>query len=72
MTPYDSIFENDYYAKGLAVAESRILTDTIYARFRDEEFEWPSGQIFSLVSYDYPFPTIPIKKLRALKRRQEN
>ena len=69
---YDSIFEDDYYAHGLAVAESRILTDTIYARFRDEEFEWPAMEIHNLISYELPFPSVPVKKLRALKRKESH
>lgn len=69
---FESIFESDYYAHGLAVAENRILTDTIYARFRDEEFEWPSTYIHGLVSYELPFPCIPVRKLRALKKKESH
>ena len=68
-TEFNSIFEADYYSRGLAVAESRILTDTIYARFRNEEFEGPSREIHFLISYELPFPSVPVKKLRDLKSK---
>mgnify|MGYP001571222195 CR=1 FL=1 len=68
---YDSVFEDDYYAKGLAVAEARILTDTKYARFRDEEFEWPSPAIYNLVSYELPFPKHSSEATSSLEEKRK-
>jgi len=65
----------DCYEKGLAVGESRILTDTIFFRFKDETFEFPSGQVLNLIlnwgqAKEYreiPFPVAKVSALRKMK-----
>ena len=67
------VMETDYYARGLAVCETHILTDTIYFRFRQEEYELPSRQSWGLVKRDQSrFNSAPIKKVRALAKKLRN
>ena len=62
-------FERDFYAHGLAVCESRILTDTIFFRFRQETFEFPSEKAHSLVDWDSrDYPSCRVSRLRKLKK----
>ena len=71
MSPYESIFEEDYFANGLAVCEAHILTDTYYCRFRDEQYEFPTVVMRGVVKYDPSrFNTAPVEKLRALKEEE--
>ena len=70
--------ERDYFAKGFAACESRILTDTIYCRYRDEHFEFPSSKVFNLIEQNeagvwlYPgsFAAIKVKSLRKIADRK--
>ena len=66
-SPYESVFESDYFARGLAVGESRVLTDTIYFRFRDEQFEHPAERIYAQCRFMHGFYTMEVEKLRALQ-----
>ena len=72
-----------YYARGYAVGESRILSDTIFFRFRKEIFEFNNIDCCHLVlNYgpaheDDPWldlgrsiPIADVKQLRKLKRKK--
>ena len=61
--------EKDFFSKGKAVCEPRILTDTIFCRFREETFEFSSNEIvghFSSVGQH----GLPVRKLRMLVDRR--
>lgn len=70
---YADVFERDYFSKGLAVCEPHILTDTIFFRFRDEEFEFPANDVWQLVKHDRSsFDSAEVEKLREYKRKKGN
>ena len=61
------------YKKGLAVGESRILTDTVFFRFKEETFEFPSNEVVSLVLNWGTYPQhneipLPVAKVSALRK----
>lgn len=67
---YADLFERDYFSKGLAVCESHILTDTIFCRFRDEEFEFPAREVHTLLTLDRArFNSAKIEDLREYKKK---
>jgi len=76
-----SFWEETHFDKGFAVYESRILTDTVYCRFRGEEFEFPSSTkgLSALLHWgplvdseeQYPANGVPVKKLRMFAKNLE-
>ena len=69
--------EKMYFSKGLAICETRILTDTLFCRFRDETFEFPSrsmiGQIMDYTQKNFVFGGylhIKVSKLRKLSKEK--
>ena len=64
------VMEKEYFSKGLAVCAPNIVNDTIYFKFRDEEFEFPSYLANNLVTYNNSsYDSAPVKKLRALEKK---
>ena len=68
--------ERSYYSLGYAACEARILSDTVFCRFRTEEFEFSSDQLlgWELSSGDKNhnpggYLQIKVSKLRALKKK---
>ena len=73
--------ENKYFKKGLAVCENHILTDTVFFKFRNETFEFPTRyadaiKIMPERDSGYgcmvnEFPCAEVKALRKLKKKLE-
>ncbi len=68
--------EKLHFSKGVAICENRILTDTLFCRFRDETFEFPSSELIGLTLGFYERDYVPgspvqvkVAKLRKLKER---
>jgi hypothetical protein len=76
-----SFWKETHFDKGFAVYESRILTDTVYCRFRNEEFVFPSSTkgLSALLQWGpldandkrYPANGVPVKKLRSFAKNLE-
>lgn len=65
------VMEEDYFSKGLAVCEARILSDSIYFKFRNEEYDLPSTVAWNLIKWDHSrLNSASIRKVRALARKQ--
>ena len=69
------MLEKEYYAKGLAACEPRILADTVYFRFRKESWEFPADKCEHIVilrgdcgPYGPAFDYADVKDVRALAR----
>lgn len=67
-------WEKDFFSKGNAVCESRILSDTVYCRFRREDYEFPAPQVFTRSAYlagGWTQLWIPVTELRKLKAQMK-
>jgi len=62
--PYHALYE-----RGIAVGEPGIVDETMNFRFRDETFSFPSMVVYPFVEdTGYGFYTVPVEKLRQLRR----
>ena len=65
------VMESDYFAKGLAVCQNNIFNDSVFIKFRDEQYELPSRLVARLIRYDQSrFDSIMVEKVRTLARKQ--
>jgi hypothetical protein len=65
------VMESDYFAKGLAVCQNNILNDSVFIKFRDEQYELPSRLVARLIRQDQSrFDSIRVEKVRSLAREQ--
>ena len=81
MVSVNLTLEAKYWKKGLAVCEEHILTDTMFFKFRNETFEFPTRYtvnlgIMSARDSGYgcgvnEFPSVEVKELRKLKKELE-
>ena len=59
---------SELYKKGVAVGYCNIRSDTLIFRFRDETFEFPTGDVLPGIAFwNGYFYTAPVKKLRKLE-----
>ena len=64
---------NDVYDKGLAVGVPQIRKDTIYFRYRDETFEFPTIQVLPNVAhFNGCYYEAKVSKLRKLKKESSH
>jgi hypothetical protein len=70
------MWEKTYYKDGLAICEARILTDTIFFKFRKETYEFPSSVAAEIVMttqghFYYSMNHARIDEVRALAKKQK-
>ena len=56
------------YDKGFAVGLSNIKNDTITFTYRDEEFRFPTFNVYKIVEWRHGFYVCPVDKLREVER----
>ena len=65
------VMESDYFAKGFAVCQNNIINDSVFAKFREEQYELPTRLVGRFIRHDQSrFDSIRIEKLRALAKEQ--
>lgn len=65
------VMEADYFSKGLAVCQNNIINDSVFIKFRDEQYELPSRFVARFIRYDQSrFDSIRVEKVRRLARAQ--
>ena len=64
MKEFDS--SETIYDSGRAVCESKIQTETMVCRFRDEVFEFPIGRTYGVVRFNGYFYEGDIEDIRRL------
>ena len=60
--PYTALYE-----RGTAVGFSDVKTDSVAFRFRDEQFQFPSGRVFPYMKWNGYFYEADINELRKLE-----
>lgn len=59
------------YERGIAVGEADIADEIMNFRWRDETFSFPSHVVYKLIEDSgYGFYTVPVEKLRELRRER--
>lgn len=57
------------YDRGIAVGQSDISTDTMFFRYGDEKWEFPTPKVSPFIENSgYGFYTAPVDRLRELER----
>ena len=64
----DGVMENAY-KRGYAIGKADIYTDTIFFRFRNECFSFPSARVMPFTRTEGHLYKAPIAKLRELERQ---
>ena len=58
------------FDKGLAIGVQQIRTDSVYFRFKDETFEFPTNQVVpKIAKYNGSYYEAKVKDLRRLNGR---
>ena len=65
------VMETDYFAKGLAVCQSNIFNDSVFVKFREEQYELPTRLVGRFIRHDQTsFDSISVSKVRSLASKQ--
>ena len=65
------VMESDYFAKGLAVCQINIINDSVFVKFREEQYELPTKLVGRFIRYDQTsFDSISVSKVRSLASEQ--
>ena len=64
---------NEAYSKGKAVGIQQILTDSVFFRFKDETFEFPTNQVIpEIATFNGSYYEADVKQLRKMKKERIN
>ena len=65
------VMESDYFSKGLAICQNNIINDSVFIKFRNEQYELPSLLVANLIRHSQSgFNSILVKKVRSLAMEQ--